>query len=147
MIKKTALLLLLTAINFFNPTGVNSQVEDLVENCMSNISSPFIRGDRSMKAFLTAGEVAEFRTTFFAGNIYRIVSCSFEQGLIELTLLDANRNPLFNTRDHGNPRYWDFKIEGSMEGIIEARLNSEVAESGMVMLLVGFASSEVQGQS
>lgn len=142
MKKKTVFILTLLALTFILPTGINSQEEELVKNCLINIRSPFITGDRSMKAFLTGDEVAEFRTTFYHGNTYRIVLCSFDPGLIEFTLLDTNRNKLFNSKDYNNPALWDFKMEGSMECIIEARLNTDVAQSGMALLLIGFTNSD-----
>ncbi|SKC17572.1 hypothetical protein [Alkalitalea saponilacus] len=123
------------------PTGINSQKEDLVKECMTDIRPPFIVGDRSMKAFLTGEEVAEFRTTLFDGNTYRIILCTFEEKLMEFSIYDTNRNLLFNSSEYGYAGMWDFQMEGSMECIIEARLNNEIAQSGMAMLLIGFKHS------
>jgi hypothetical protein len=49
---------------------------------------------------------------------------------------------LFSSADFSNVSLWDFKMDGSMECIIEARLNKEIATSGMALLLVGFRYSE-----
>ncbi len=142
MNRKITLILLLFFVSITVPTGVNSQEDQLLKGCIDSLRAPFVLGDRSMKAFLTGNEVAEFRTTFLSGNIYRIVSCSHEPYLIQFSVYDTNRNLLFSSANYKNVSLWDFKMEGSMECIIEARLNKEVAESGMVFLLVGFRYSE-----
>ncbi|GAO28639.1 hypothetical protein [Geofilum rubicundum] len=142
MNKKGIILSALFCISFFMPSGINSQEEQLVNDCLTSLKSPFVAGDRSQKAFLTGEEIAEFRTTLFNGNTYRIVLCSHQEGLIEFSLYDTNRNLLYTSSEYGASGSWDFKMEGSMECIIEARLNNEIAESGMAMLLIGFKSSD-----
>ena len=142
MNKKFTFLLLILSLTFILPTGTNSQEEELFQGCIDSLRSPFVLGDRSMKAFLTGDEVAEFRTTFFGGNIYRIVSCTFEPYLIQFSVYDTDHNLLLNSANYQNVGLWDFKMEGSMECIIEARLNKEVASSGMAFLLVGFRYNE-----
>jgi len=137
--------IILSAIFFFTllmPSGINSQEDQLVKNCLTSLESPFIAGNTSLKAFLTGEEIAEFRTTLFNGNTYRIVLCGHEEGLIEFSLFDTNRNLLYSSSEYGNVSFWDFQMEGSMECIIEAKLNNEIAESGMAMLLIGFKSTQ-----
>lgn len=142
MNKKFSFLLLLLSLTFILPTGTTSQEEELIKGCIDSLRSPYVLGDRSMKALLTGDEVAEFRTTFFGGNTYRIVSCTYEPYLIQFSVYDTERNLLFNSANYQNVGLWDFKMEGSMECIIEARLNKEVATSGMAFLLVGFRYNE-----
>lgn len=142
MNRKITLFLIFLSVTFIIPTGIYSQEDQLFKGCVNSLRAPFVLGDRSMKAFLTGDEVAVFRTTFFKGNTYRIVSCSYEPYQIQFTVYDTNRNLLFSNANYKNVSLWDFKIEGSMECIIEARLNKEVASSGMVFLLVGFRYTE-----
>lgn len=142
MNKKITLFLILLSVTLILPNGVNSQEDQLIKGCTDSLRSPYVLGDRSMKTFLTGDEVAEFRTTFFSGNTYRIVSCTYEPYLIQFSIYDTNRNLLFSNANYKNVSLWDFKMEGSMECIIEARLNKEVASSGMVLLLVGFRYSD-----
>lgn len=138
MNKKHIIIAALSLLVFMHPVGINSQEDSLIDDCLSSIESPFVAGDSSSKALLVGEEVAEFRTTLFDGNTYRLVMCSHLPGLIEFSLYDTNRNLLFSNRDFGNTCSWDFKMEGSMECIIEARLNNEIAESGMAIMLLGF---------
>jgi hypothetical protein len=142
MNRKFTLFLILLSVTFIVPNGINSQEDQLIKGCIDSLRAPYVLGDRSMKAFLTGDEVAEFRTTFFKGNTYRIVSCSYEPYQIQFSVYDSNRNLLFSSADFSNVSLWDFKMDGSMECIIEARLNKEIATSGMAFLLVGFRYSE-----
>jgi hypothetical protein len=142
MSKKVIILAAFFCLTLLMPSGINSQEDQLVKDCLTSLKSPYIAGDNSLKALLTGEEVAEFRTTLFNGNTYRIVLCSHQEGLIEFSLYDTNRNLLYTNSEYGGTGSWDFKMEGSMECIIEARLNNEIAESGMAMLLIGFKSSQ-----
>ena len=138
MNKRNILTIIVLLISVFRPIGITSQEDELFKNCLSAYKSPFIVTDRSLKAFLTGGEVAEFRATFFKGTVYRVVSCGFESDIMEFSILDTERNLLFSSSDFDNADMWNFQMEGSMECIIEARLNSEKASSGMVFMLLGF---------
>lgn len=111
MNKKGIILSALFCISFFMPSGINSQEEQLVNDCLTSLKSPFVAGDRSQKAFLTGEEIAEFRTTLFNGNTYRIVLCSHQEGLIEFSLYDTNRNLLYTSSEYGASGSWDFKME------------------------------------
>ncbi len=141
MKKRMFLISVLILFSFFLSIGLSSQEEELYKDCRTHIELPFITGTRSMKALLTGNEVAEFRTTLFDGNTYRFVLCSHQEGLIEFSVLDTNRNLLFSSTDYGTINKWDFVMEGSMECIIEAKLNNEIAYSGMAMFLIGYKYS------
>ena len=91
-----------------------------------------------LKAFLTGDEVAEFHTTLFEGNIYRIVTCSHETSDIVFSVYDTDRNLLFSSNSYIDANYWDFKMEGSIECIIEAKLNTQKTSSGIALLMLGF---------
>jgi hypothetical protein len=142
MNKKCFLVLIVLLISMFLSSGITSQEDELLDNCLTSYGSPFIVTDQSLKTFLTGSEVAEFRATFFKGTVYRVVSCGFESDLIEFSLLDTERNILFSSADHANANIWDFQMEGSIECIIEAKLNPEkTTSSGMVFMILGFKSS------
>ncbi len=128
-------------LSFFGTTILNSQEEALLNNCVNNIRSPYIVSGQPFKAFITGDEVAEFHTTFFAGSTYRIVACSVKEKNIIFSVYDNKRNLLFTNETYENAPFWDFKVEGSLECIVEAKLDSNKSTSGMAMLLVGFKSS------
>jgi len=133
----TLLILLFTIF----PTRLNSQEDSVLINCLGHLKTPFVVTGQPLKAFLTGDEVAEFHTTFFEGNIYRIVACSQESNSIIFNVFDKDRNLLFSNSDLENTNYWDFKMEGSVECVIEAKLNSKKSSSGMALLMIGFKNA------
>jgi len=128
-------------LSFIGVNTSRSQEEALLNNCTNNIRSPFIVSGQPFKAFLTGDEVAEFHTTFFAGSTYRITACSTKDNDIIFSVYDNKRNLIFTNETVKNAPYWDFKVEGAVECIVEARLDSSKTTSGIAMLLVGFKSN------
>lgn len=129
------------SFSFITTTNLNSQEEELLNTCANYLKSPYIISGQPFKAFLTGDEVAEFHTTFFSGSTYRVVACSHKQNNIIFSIYDKERNLIFSNQNHENINFWDFKIDGSMECIIEAKLNTKQTTSGIAMLMVGFKSN------
>jgi len=121
---------------------LNSQEDSLFNNCIDYLKSPYIASGQPYKAFLTGDEVAEFHTTFFSGSMYRVIACSHQPDNILFSIYDKDRNLLFSNEHHDLSNYWDFIIEGSVECIIEAKLNPEKTTSGIALMMVGFKSLE-----
>ncbi len=125
------------------PILVNAQIDNAMNNCKQQLRAPFINSGQPMQAFLTGNEVAEFRATLFDGNIYRIITCSPTQQKIWFSVYDVNRNLLFASNQHRMPASWDFKMEGTMDCIIEAGLDPNTADSGMALLMLGFTNPKL----
>lgn len=127
----------------FFPSKINSQPElEIEKKCKSQIKAPFISNGQPFRAFLTGDEIAEFHTTFLNGSLYRLVACSGNDQSILFSVYDINRNLLFSNDDYNQANVWDFKIAGSIECIIEAKLDPKQATSGMALLYIGFKSLE-----
>ena len=140
--KKSLSTLFLIASLILVPVQLNSQQDVLFNNCLNQLKSPFIASGQAYKALLTGEEVAEFHTTFFEGGLYRVVAGSQEKGNVFFSIYDNERNLLFSSEDYEGSEYWDFKVEGSVECIIEARLNTSKITSGFALLMIGFKSLE-----
>jgi len=141
--KKHSLTFLFIAIlAIISPLKLNSQEDVLFSDCISQLKSPYVASGQPFRAFLTGDEVAEFHTTFFSGSIYRVVACSHQDNNIIFSIYDKNRNLLFSNEQYETAGSWDFKIEGSVECIVEARLNPQQSTSGIAMLMIGFKSLE-----
>ncbi|MBS2211032.1 hypothetical protein KEM09_06450 [Carboxylicivirga mesophila] len=140
MKKHSIIFLLLAIMALFSPLKLNSQEDVLFNNCINQLKSPFVASGQPFRAFLTGSEVAEFHTTFFSGSMYRVVACSHEDNNILFSIYDKERNLLFSNEQFEAAGSWDFKIEGSVECIVEARLNPEKSTSGIAMLMIGFKS-------
>lgn len=125
-------------IGLLTPLTLNSQNDKYINQCADYLNIPFINNGQPFRAFLTENEVAEFKTTFLSGSTYRIVACGGQENQILFSLYDKNRNLLFSNEDHEKSAYWDFKIEGSLDCIIEARLNPDISTSGLALVMIGF---------
>jgi hypothetical protein len=132
------LYILLVASLLLVPVSVNSQEDTLLKSCADQLKSPFVMTGQPLKAFLTGDEVAEFYATLYDGNIYRLVACSHDPNDVSFTVYDKDRNPLFSSRDYVDANFWDFKMEGSIECIIEVKLNTQRTSSGIALLMMGF---------
>jgi hypothetical protein len=139
---KKSRLAVLFALFLILPFVLNSQEEKLLSTCSDYLKSPFITTGQPMRAFLTGDEVAEFHTTLYEGSIYRLVACSKESGNIIFSLYDKNHNLLFSSNEQTEANFWDFKMNGSIDCIIEAKLDSKKTTSGMAMLMLGFKSQQ-----
>lgn len=138
--KRSLTTLFLLIVLVLSPWKLNSQEDVLFNSCLDQLRSPFIASGQPFKAFLTGTEVAEFHTTFFAGSLYRVVASSHQEGNVIFSIYDKERNLLFSNKEFDASGYWDFKIEGSVECIVEARLDPEKSTSGIALLMVGFRS-------
>ncbi len=129
--------ILFFALSIFMPSQANSQ-EEIIEPCDNLLHTPFISNGQPFRAFLTGDEIAEFHTTFLNGNLYRLIACSAKNEPIIFSVYDTDRNLLYTNTEHNNTNTWDFKIDGSIECIIEAKLDKKLATSGMALLYIGF---------
>lgn len=121
------------------PQFVKAQADTLVKVCSKHMKVPYISDGQQYQTILNGDEVAEFHATFYGGSVYRVVGCSgLNDGNLVYTVYDQERNLLFTNADHENAPYWDFKFTGTMDCIIEAKLDAKSAESGFAIMLIGF---------
>ena len=97
-------------------------------------------------AVLVEGEEAELYKTFYSDMEYRIAICGAD-GLppIEFSILDATGKILYNNKDSGFSKIWDFRLEASQQLKILVKVttfgtNSEMPASGCVAIMFGFKS-------
>jgi len=126
---------------FFSGLGFTSSAQSDVtlQNCTKYLEPEFISDGQQYKALLSGGEVAEFHTTFYANNYYRIVGATGkEEKNVIFSIYDEENHLLFSNKDHQNSPYWDFQFSNSINCTIEAKLNQKNVTSGFVLLLIGF---------
>jgi len=116
-----------------------AQCDTEAKLCDRYFDQSFISDGQEYRALLHSDQVAEFQTTLFGGNVYRMVSCSGEEaGELIFTLKDQEGNELFDSSNFGNTPYWDFNIESTAEVTINARLDKNKKSSGCAVILLGF---------
>ncbi|NQY08719.1 MAG: hypothetical protein HRT71_04290 [Flavobacteriales bacterium] len=141
---KTGIVIFFMAVSLGLGTESNAQCDTIATLCERNFDNGFVSDGQSYRALLLGDQNAEFYSTFYGGSTYRISGCTgLENGNLEFSLYDEERNLLFSNKDfatdeYRNAPYWDFKIKSTINCIIEARLNGDNMASGCAVLLIGF---------
>lgn len=116
-----------------------AQCDTIATICETNFSKEYLSDGQEYRALLLDDQTAEFHLTLYGGSIYRFGACSgFKAGNLIFRLYDQERNEIFNNAAHELAPYWDFKVESTLDVIVEANLNEEKLSSGCAVLLVGF---------
>jgi hypothetical protein len=117
-----------------------AQCDTVASLCTKHLTKQFISDGQQYRALLlNSEETAEFRTTFFGNTTYRIAACSgMSDGNLVFYVYDKDRHLLFTNNEHKNAPYWDFKIQSTLDCIIEAKLSASSTGSGCAVLLIGF---------
>ena len=99
----------------------------------------FISDGQVYRAFLDEDQIAEFEVTLYGGSTYRIASSAgIDDDYLIYSVYDHERNLLFTNFDYGNSPYWDFKVESTIDCIIEAKLDTNKKISGCAIMMIGF---------
>ena len=139
--KKGILKLVLIAGGLIMVNTMSAQISDTVANaCAKHLENSFISDGQQYRALLmNVDETAEFHTTLYGGTLYRIAACSgLSDGNLVFSVYDTERNLLFTNSEFKNAPYWDFKINNTIDCIIEAKLDSGAQGSGRAVVLIGF---------
>jgi hypothetical protein len=131
----------LIVVAFLGVFSLNSsaQCDTIASMCERHIMKNYISDGQAYRALLNGSDVAEFQTTLFGGNTYRIAACSgtSDSNLI-FRIFDQDKNLLFTNSEFGNAPYWDFNIENTMLITIESTLDETRSESGCAVVVIGF---------
>ncbi len=138
--RKTVKTLFLFLLVVLTPQVFPAQCDTVANSCAKNMARQFLSDGQEYRALLlNSDETAEFHSTFYGGTTYRIVACSgMGDGNLVFSVFDADRNLLFTNSDYKNTPYWDFKVNSTLDCIIEARLGGENQGSGCAVVLIGF---------
>ena len=117
--------------------GLYAQCDTIASVCAKHIVSPYVSDGQQYRALLLSGQTAEFHATFFGGASYRIAACTgLKDGNLIFSVFDEQHNLLYSNKDFKNTPYWDFKINSTLDVILEATLSG--SQSGCAVILIGF---------
>lgn len=140
--KKKILKFVLVVFGFTLSNFATAQITDTVAVvCAKHLADNFISDGQQYRTLLVnSEETAEFHSTLFGGTLYRIAACSgLRDGNLIFWIYDNQRNLLFTNKDFKNAPYWDFKINNTLDCIIEAKLDGAKNNgSGRAVILIGF---------
>ncbi len=116
-----------------------AQCDSIADYCQHHITSEYISDGQTYRALLSGDDAAEFQTTLFKGNTYRVAACSgnTDNNLI-FKIVDQDKNILFSNADYSTAAYWDFFVENTMSVTIESMLDSNKSDSGCAVIVIGF---------
>jgi hypothetical protein len=142
------LVLFCTSISY----NVSAQCKSFAKKVCKSELIPYIHDGNFNAAMLTEGEEADFYKTFYADQQYRLVICGTEAlPPIEFKVIDANRNVLYNNKDHNLSKTWDFKLESSQQLriVIKVSTNGQKKseaeiQNGCVAIMIGFKDKEAK---
>jgi hypothetical protein len=138
-------LFLVAGMMVFN-THASAQLDSTTKLTTRRITPPFVSDGQTYFALVTAGQNAAFNATFFSGTTYRIAAASGNTDgnlIFSVYSVDPSspetRQLLFTNSQHNNAPYWDFKVNATVEVVIEATLNpASGKESGFAVMSIGF---------
>ncbi|MFC2138597.1 hypothetical protein ACFLTE_10510 [Bacteroidota bacterium] len=118
---------------------LEAQSYNFSNDCEEHLKLPYVSDGHDYSIELKKEDKGEFKTTFYGGSTYRIISCSnLPQGKVIFTLYDTDKNLLFSNQDYNYTNYWDFQFNSTIDCIIEVKFISEIADNAQILLLIGF---------
>ena len=119
--------------------SVNAQCDITADVCEKHITDDFLSDGQHYRALLLTDQVAEFNATLYGGTTYRLSACSGTQdGNLQFSVFDKERNLIFRNVEHSNAPYWDFQLASTMDVVVEAQLDPIAGSSGCAVMLIGF---------
>jgi hypothetical protein len=116
-----------------------AQCDKQADQCDIYLGAEFLSDGQEYRALLHGDQEAEFTSTLFGGNTYRIAACSGDKsGELIFNVKDSEGNVLFNSLDFGGAPFWDFVVENTLEVTISAHLDQNKKDSGCAVILIGF---------
>jgi hypothetical protein len=123
---------------------VSAQCKGFAKSLCKKELGVYLHDGNYHAAVLVEGEEAELYKTFYSDMEYRIAICGAD-GLppVEFSVLDATGKVLYNNKESGYIKTWDFKLEASQQLKIVVKVttfgtNNEIPASGCVAIMFGF---------
>jgi hypothetical protein len=140
-IKVAPILILLIVASGLN---VNGQCKAFAKKtCLPALGS-FVHDGNYHATVLSEGEEAELYKTFYSDMEYRLSICGDEAlPPVEFTVIDADKNILFSSKESNNAKTWDFKLQSSQQLRILIKISSSGQQggtpaNGCVAIMFGF---------
>ena len=135
---------IIAAALFALPVVATAQCNVFVKKkCMPRVA-PFTNNGQMNTSTLTAGGSTSMNLTFYSGQDYRILVCSEASlGTVSFKVMDETRKVIWESKDHDDADFWDFKARSTQQLIVEVKAPpsesaSSVLPTGCVSVMVGF---------
>ena len=137
--KKSIQYTIFLAVLILGGVSAKAQCDTIATICNKNFTKNYLSDGQEYRALLIEDQTAEFHLTLYGQSNYRFGACSgLNSGNLMFRVYDENRNEIFSNKEYANAPYWDFKVNNTLDVIVEANLNLDELSSGCAVLLVGF---------
>jgi hypothetical protein len=110
------------------------------------ILKPFIHNGQLNSVTLSPGESASLMLTFYIDTDYRLAICGQEiLGEMSYKVMKKDSTIIFDSKQHKNPAFWDFKVNSTQQMIVEVSATDRkmkggdsFEDMGCASVLVGF---------
>lgn len=121
--------------------SIAAQSYNFYSECEEQLEFPFISDGHDYSLEINKNDKGEFKTTFYSGSTYRIISCSnLPQGRVIFTVYDTEKNELFCNKNYNYTSYWDFHFKSTIDCIVVVTFESEIVNKAQIKFLIGFKS-------
>ena len=139
-------IILVVLLSLATSIRVSAQCKGFAKQTCKLELLPYIHDGNYHAAILSEGEEAELYKTCFPDQEYRLAVCGSEAlPPVEFKVIDADRNVLFDNKEHNMVKTWDFKVESSKQLKIvinipakEKKKTNDEISSGCVAIMFGF---------
>jgi hypothetical protein len=116
-----------------------AQCDSTAYHARKFLGNDFISDGQTYRALIFDDQVAEFNTTLYGGNTYKIAAMAgFKDSQLIYSLYDQDNNLLYTNEDHRNGPNWNFMVDQTLTVKIEAKLDLTKQTSGCAVILIGF---------
>jgi hypothetical protein len=110
--------------------------------------TPFISNGQMSSSQMRPGDNAELIMNFYSGQDYRIVVSGQEiLGTVHFKIRDMAGNQLYDSKDHDDTDFWDFRVSNSQQLKVEVIVppytgSNNIIPNGCVAIIVGFKTEK-----
>ncbi len=105
------------------------------------ILKPFIHNGQLNSVTLSPGESASLMLTFYIDTDYRLAVCGQEVlGEMSYKVMKKDSTLVFDSKQHKNPQFWDFKVNSTQQMIVEVSAPDRNMKGGEAFEDMGCAS-------
>mgnify|MGYP000844633545 FL=1 len=126
------------------PGEASAQSKGFAKSLCKKELGTYLHDGNYHAAVLVEGEEAELYKTFYSDLEYRLAICSAD-GMppVEFTVYDATGKVLYNNKEQGLTKIWDFKLEASQQLKVVVKVTTfgnreQLPVSGCVAIMFGF---------
>lgn len=146
--KRSFFSLIILAALALVPMGSSAQCKGFVKKTGMPKLVPFLSNGQVNSSQMRPGDNAELMLNFFSGQDYRIVVTGQPiLGTVHFKVSDMAGNLLYNSKDHDDTDFWDFRVNNTQQLKVEVVVpaysgDNQIIPTGCVAVMIGFKTEK-----